>query len=151
VLAAVIAALPSPPELTRTKLMSSIAPCLLPVNQRASARMRISSSFRMMAMGDVALVYSVFLRFELTPCCARVLPTAAFDDARRSGELSARFWASLRNDGTTTIARGVASNCAFVTSPDAVLKTLYTPTSRIARVVVDVLMNDSVSEVFTPA
>jgi hypothetical protein len=39
-----------------------------------------------------------------------VVDTAAFADARRSGELSARRWASFRNDGTTTIARGVGSN-----------------------------------------
>src|SRR5688572_5336533 len=102
----------------------------------------------MIASGEVFEVYSVLRRFELTPCCVSPLATtAAFDDARRSGELSARRWASLRNDGTTTIARGVASNCPFTASPDAELNTWNTPASSAARVVALVLMNDSLSEV----
>src|SRR5215218_7490226 len=42
----------SPPEFTRTVFRSAIAPALSPVASRASARRRINSSFRMIAMGD---------------------------------------------------------------------------------------------------
>src|SRR5215467_13458188 len=41
-----------PPEFWRTMLRSAIAPALSPVASFASARRRISSSFRMIGIGD---------------------------------------------------------------------------------------------------
>src|SRR5689334_18468861 len=113
------------PEVWRIKLISETAPALSPVNQRASARSRIRSSFLMIEMGDVFDVYTLNAYWLVSPLNARgAASLMVFCTNRASGVTpSTCSCASVRKDGCATRTRpfGSYSNGLGSASPELVL------------------------------
>ena len=80
----------------RIRLMSSIAAARFPIARFASARIRINSSFLTQTNGALGLSYRVYCRSELTSSSWYAPTSLNLVWKRRSGEPSARAWASLR-------------------------------------------------------